>query len=39
MDKVYQKPLPIAEFGNLLVKVRFIESIPPHLLQASAGIL
>ena len=31
MDKVYQKPLPIGEFGNLLMKMKFIENVPSNL--------
>jgi len=31
MDKVYCKPLPIKEFGQLLMDMRFIESVPNHL--------
>ena len=28
MDKVYPKPLPIKEFGQLLMQMKFIDSVP-----------
>ena len=31
MDKVYPKPLPIKEFGKLLMDMRFISEVPDHL--------
>ena len=31
MDKVYPKPLPIKEFGQLLMSMKFIDSVPDHL--------
>lgn len=31
MDKVYQKPLPVQEFGQMLMQMRFIDSVPEHL--------
>jgi len=31
MDKVYQKPLPIGEFGQLLMKMKFIDKVPSNL--------
>ena len=31
MDKVYPKPLPIKEFGQLLLSMKFIDSVPEHL--------
>jgi len=31
MDKVYQKPLPVQEFGQLLLNMKFIDSVPDHL--------
>ena len=31
MDKVFPKPLPIAEFGQLLIEMKFIASVPEHL--------
>ena len=31
MDKVYSKPLPLKEFGKLLMDMRFIESVPDNL--------
>ena len=31
MDKVYPKPLPIKEFGSLLMSMKFIENVPQHL--------
>ena len=31
MDKVYPKPLPIQEFGHLLLNMKLIDKVPPHL--------
>jgi len=31
MDKVYTKPLPIKEFGQLLIDMKFIDNVPQHL--------
>lgn len=31
MDKIFQKPLHIKEFGQLALDMRYITSIPPHL--------
>ena len=31
MDKVFPKPLPIKEFGKLLMQLKFIDSVPEHL--------
>ena len=31
MDKVYPKPLPIKEFGKLLMDMKFINDVPDHL--------
>jgi hypothetical protein len=31
MDKVYPKPLPIKDFGQLLLDMKFIEKVPDHL--------
>ena len=31
MDKVYPKPLPIKEFGKLLMDMKFINEVPEHL--------
>jgi hypothetical protein len=31
MDKVYPKPLPIKEFGQLLMQMNYIDSVPEHL--------
>jgi len=31
MDKVYQKPFPIKEFGALLLQMGFIDSVPESL--------
>jgi CheY-like chemotaxis protein len=31
MDKVYPKPLPVKEFGQLLIAMKFIEEVPKHL--------
>ena len=31
MDKVYPKPLPIKEFGQLLISMKFIHNVPEHL--------
>ena len=31
MDKVYPKPLPIKDFGKLLIQMKFIEAVPKHL--------
>ena len=31
MDKVYPKPLPIQEFGQLLLNMKLIDKVPPHL--------
>ena len=31
MDKVYPKPLPIKEFGQLLMQMRYIKQVPDHL--------
>jgi hypothetical protein len=31
MDKVYPKPLPIKEFGQLLMSMKFIDNVPEHL--------
>ena len=31
MDKVYPKPLPIKDFGQLLLSMKFIDSVPEHL--------
>jgi CheY-like chemotaxis protein len=31
MDKVYPKPLPIKEFGQLLLNMKFIDEVPNHL--------
>jgi CheY-like chemotaxis protein len=28
MDKVYPKPLPIKEFGQLLMQMNYIENVP-----------
>ena len=32
MDRVYPKPLPIKEFGQLLHQLKFIKQIPSHLM-------
>ena len=31
MDKIYPKPLPVKEFGQLLIALKFIEEVPKHL--------
>ena len=31
IDKVFPKPLPIKEFGQLLLQMNYIESVPEHL--------
>jgi hypothetical protein len=31
MDKVYPKPLPIKEFGQLLMQMSYISKVPEHL--------
>ncbi len=31
MDRVYPKPLPIKEFGHLLINMKLIDSVPEHL--------
>jgi len=31
MDRVYQKPLQIIEFGKLLLQLKYIKTIPQHL--------
>jgi CheY-like chemotaxis protein len=31
MDKVYPKPLPIKEFGQLLMQMNYIDRVPEHL--------
>ena len=31
MDKVYPKPLPIKEFGQMLMKMNYIDIVPDHL--------
>ena len=31
MDKVYPKPLPIKDFGQLLINMKLIEKVPEHL--------
>ena len=36
MDKVYPKPLPIKEFGSLLMNMKYIKQVPEHLKLDSA---
>jgi len=31
MDKVYSKPFPIKEFGQLLIQMNYIKKVPSHL--------
>ena len=31
MDKIYPKPLPIKDFGQLLLDMKFIDAVPQHL--------
>ena len=31
MDKIYPKPLPIKDFGQLLLEMKFIDAVPNHL--------
>ena len=37
MDKVYPKPLPIKEFGQLLMSMKFIDDVPEHLRADEQG--
>jgi DNA-binding NarL/FixJ family response regulator len=31
IDKIYPKPLPVKEFGQLLIAMKFIDKVPLHL--------
>ena len=31
VDKIYPKPLPIKDFGQLLIAMKYIDEVPKHL--------